>query len=152
MLTCFSLQLKLWKDTEKLTIACWIQIIKFSGKKRIIAFLINSFFEIFEEISNFYPEFFDSEKVFKDLLPCLKEKISYFLKEYKEKQIISCFGNIFNFLKKIFGKNRYNKKYQKDLQLFIDEYKKYFFIGCDENKKNLIEQNIKKMMFCFMKE
>ena len=130
----------------------WKPII-FSFQRNLINLsLFNSFFEIFEEISNFYPEFFDSEKVFKDLIPCLKEKISFFLKEYKEKQIISCFGNIFNFLKKIFGKNRYNKKYKEEFGKFLDEYKKYFVIGCDDNKKKLIENDIKRMMFCFTKE
>ena len=130
----------------------WKPII-FSFQRNLINLsLFNSFFEIFEEISNFYPEFFDSEKVFKDLIPCLKEKISFFLKEYKEKQIISCFGNIYNFLKKIFGKNRYNKKYKEEFEKFLDEYKKYFVIGCDDNKKKLIENDIKRMMFCFTKE
>ena len=130
----------------------WKPII-FSFQRNLINLsLFNSFFEIFEEISNFYPEFFDSEKVFKDLIPCLKEKISFFLKEYKEKQIISCFGNIYNFLKKIFGKNRYNKKYKEEFGKFLDEYKKYFVIGCDDNKKKLIENDIKRMMFCFTKE
>ena len=130
----------------------WKPII-FSFQRNLINLsLFNSFFEIFDEISNFYPEFFDSEKVFKDLIPCLKEKINFFLKEYKEKQIISCFGNIYNFLKKIFGKNRYNKKYKEEFSKFLDEYKKYFVIGCDDNKKKLVETDIKRMMFCFTKE
>ena len=129
----------------------WKPIIFSFHRNLINLSLFNSFFDIFEEISNFYPDFFDGEKVFKDLLPCLKEKINFFLKEYKEGQLVNCFSNMFNFFKKIFGKNRYNKKYKEELELFFDEYKKYFFMGCDENKKKLIEQNIKQMMFCFTK-
>ena len=130
----------------------WKPIIFSFHRNLINLSLFNTFFDIFEEIAKFYPDFFDGEKVFKDLLPCLKEKIDFFLKEYKEGQLVNCFSNVFNFFKKIFEKNRYNKKYQKDYEQFIDKYKKYFFIGCDENKKKLIEQNIKKMMFCFTKQ
>ena len=129
----------------------WKPIIYSFQRNLINLSLFNTFFEIFEEISNFYPEFFDSEKVFKDLIPCLKEKINYFLKEYKEGQILNCFNNVFNFLKKIFGKNKFNKKYKEEFGNFLDEYEKYFFMGCDDNKKNLIEKNFKQMMFCFTK-
>ena len=129
----------------------WKPII-YSFQRNIINLsLFNSFLEIFEEISNFYPEFFDSEKVFKDLIPSLKEKFNFFLKEYKDEQIINCFKNVFTFLKKIFWKNKYNKKYKEDFEIFIDEYKKYFFMGCDDDKKNLINKNISSMMFCFTK-
>ena len=129
----------------------WKPII-YSFQRNIINLsLFNTFLEIFEEIANFYPEFFDSEKVFKDLIPCLKEKFDCFLKEYKEEQIINCFRNVFTFLKKIFGKNKYNKKYKEEFGKFIDEYKNYFFMGYDDDKKNLINKNIASMMFCFTK-
>ena len=128
------------------------QPIMFSFNRNIINLsLFNSFFEIFDEIANFYPEFFDGEKIFKYLIPNLNEKLGFFLKEYKEGQILSCFRNVLNFLKKIFVKNQYNKKYKNDFGKFIDEYKKYFYMGYDENKKSDIDKNIKKMMFSFTK-
>ena len=127
----------------------WQPII-FSFNRNIINLsLFNSFFDIFEEIANFHPQFFDGEKIFKNLIPCLNEKLNYFLKEYKEGQILICFKNVFNFLKKIFGKNQYNKKYKNEFGKFIDEYKKYFYMGCDENKKKIIDKNIMQMMLCF---
>ena len=130
----------------------WLPIIYSFQRNLINLSLFNNFFDIFEEIANFYPEFFDGEKVFKYLLPCLKEKIEFFLKEYKEGQIFNCFFGLFNFLKKIFSKNKYNKKYQDEFRKFLDEYKKYFIMGCDDNKKNIIEKNISQMMLCFTKE
>ena len=130
----------------------WLPIIYSFQRNLINLSLFNNFFDIFEEIANFYPEFFDGEKVFKYLLPCLKEKIEFFLKEYKEGQIFNCFFGLFNFLKKIFSKNKYNKKYKDEFRKFLDEYKKYFIMGCDDNKKNIIEKNISQMMLCFTKE
>ena len=130
----------------------WLPIIYSFQRNLINLSLFNNFFDIFEEIANFYPEFFDGEKLFKYLLPCLKEKIEFFLKEYKEGQIFNCFFGLFNFLKKIFSKNKYNKKYQDEFRKFLDEYKKYFIMGCDDNKKNIIEKNISQMMLCFTKE
>ena len=130
----------------------WLPIIYSFQRNLINLSLFNNFFDIFEEIANFYPEFFDGEKVFKYLLPCLKEKIEFFLKEYKEGQIFNCFFGLFNFLKKIFWKNKYNKKYKDEFRKFLDEYKKYFIMGCDDNKKNIIEKNISQMMLCFTKE
>ena len=113
--------------------------------------LFFTFFEIFEEISNLYPEFFDGDKIFNDLIPCLRNKINFFSGEYKEGQIIKCVNIMFNFLKKIFFKNGYNKKYRNDFEIFMENNKKYFFIGCDGNKKKLIENDIKRMMFSFIK-
>ena len=113
--------------------------------------LFFSFFEIFDEISNLYPEFFDGDKIFNDLIPCLKDKINFFSGEYKEGQINRCIGIMFDFLKKICAKNGYNKKYKNDFEKFMEDNKKYFFIGCDDNKKSTIENDIKKMMFCFTK-
>ena len=130
----------------------WLPIIYSFQRNLINLSLFNNFFDIFEEIANFYPEFFDGEKLFKYLLPCLKEKIEFFLKEYKEGQIFNCFFGLFNFLKKIFSKNKYNKKYKDEFRKFLDEYKKYFIMGCDDNKKNIIEKNISQMMLCFTKE
>lgn len=130
----------------------WQPII-FSFNRDIINLsLFNTFFDVFEEIANFHPNFFDGEKIFKNLIPCLNMKLNYFLKEYKEAQILICFKNVFNFLKKIFGKNRYNKKYKDEFKKFFDDYKKYFYMGCDENKKIIIDKNIMQMMLCFTQE
>ena len=130
----------------------WQPII-FSFNRDIINLsLFNTFFDVFEEIANFHPNFFDGEKIFKNLIPCLNMKLNYFLKEYKEGQILICFKNVFNFLKKIFGKNRYNKKYKDEFTKFVDDYKKYFYMGCDENKKIIIDKNIMQMMLCFTHE
>ena len=85
------------------------------------------------------------------MIPCLKDKINFFSGEYKEGQIIRCIGIMFDFLKKICAKNGYNKKYKNDFEKFMEDNKKYFFIGCDDNKKSIIENDIKRMMFCFTK-
>ena len=72
----------------------WQPII-FSFNRDIINLsLFNTFFDVFEEIANFHPNFFDGEKIFKNLIPCLNMKLNYFLKEYKEAQILICFKNV----------------------------------------------------------
>jgi len=110
------------------------------------------FFEIFNEISNFHPEFFDSDKIFGDLLPCLGEKLNSFSQDYKEIQIYNCVNNyVLIFLKKVFKHNKFNKKYKEGFQKFIDENKKYFMIGCDEDKKENINREFNKMIFSFTK-
>jgi len=110
------------------------------------------FFEIFIEIVNYHPEFFDSDKVFRDLIPCLSEKLNSFSQDYKEIQIYNCMNNyVFVFLQKVFKHNKYNKKYKEVFQKFIDENKKYFLIGCDEAKKDNINREINRMMLCFTK-
>ena len=110
------------------------------------------FFEIFNEISNFHPEFFDSDKLFGDLIPCLGEKLNCFSQEYKEIQIYNCVNNyVLVFLKKVCGHNKYNKKYKDGFEKFIEENKKYFMIGCDENKKEQINKEFNKMIFSFTK-
>ena len=110
------------------------------------------FFEIFIEIVNYHPEFFDSDKVFRDLIPCLSEKLNCFSQDYKEIQIYNCMNNyVFVFLQKVFKHNKYNKKYKEVFQKFIDENKKYFLIGCDEAKKDNINREINRMMLCFTK-
>ena len=130
----------------------WKPIIYSLQRNLINLSLFNNFFDIFEGIANYYPEFFDGEKMFKDLIPIIEEKINFFLKEYKEGQIINCFKNVFNFLKKILGKNRYNMKYKDEFGKFLEKNKKYFLMGLDDGKKNVIEKNMKQMMFCFTKE
>ena len=110
------------------------------------------FFEIFNEISNFHPEFFDSDKIFGDLLPCLGEKLNSFSQDYKEIQIYNCVNNyVLIFLKKVFKHNKFNKKYKEGFQKFIEENKKYFMIGCDEDKKENINREFNKMIFSFTK-
>ena len=110
------------------------------------------FFEIFIEIVNYHPEFFDSDKVFRDLIPCLSEKLNSFSQDYKEIQIYNCMNNyVFVFLQKVFKHNKYNKKYKEVFRKFIDENKKYFLIGCDEAKKDNINREINRMMLCFTK-
>ena len=110
------------------------------------------FFEIFNEISNYHPEFFDSDKIFGDLIPCLGEKLNYFSQEYKEIQIYNCINNyVMVFLQKIFKHNRFNKKYKEKFQKFIDDNKKYFMIGCDEDKKENLNRDFNKMLFSFTK-
>ena len=110
------------------------------------------FFEIFNEISNYHPEFFDSDKIFGDLIPCLGEKLNCFSQEYKEIQIYNCVNNyVLIFLQKIFKHNKFNKKYKEVFQKFIDDNKKYFMIGCDEDKKESINREFSKMLFSFTK-
>ena len=110
------------------------------------------FFEIFNEIVNYHPEFFDSDKIFRDLIPCLSEKLNCFSQDYKEIQIYNCMNNyVFVFLQKVFKHNKYNKKYKEVFQKFIDENKKYFMIGCDEAKKDNLNREINRMMACFTK-
>ena len=110
------------------------------------------FFEIFNEIVNYHPEFFDSDKIFRDLIPCLSEKLNFFSQDYKEIQIYNCMNNyVFVFLQKVFKHNKYNKKYKEVFQKFIDENKKYFMIGCDEAKKDNLNREINRMMACFTK-
>ena len=110
------------------------------------------FFEIFNEIVNFHSEFFDSDKIFGDLIPCLGDKLNSFSQEYKEIQIYNCINNyVLVFLQKVFKHNKFNKKYKEGFQKFIDDNKKYFMIGCDENKKENINREINKMMLCFTK-
>ena len=110
------------------------------------------FFEIFNEISNFHPEFFDSDKIFGDLIPCLGEKLNSFSQEYKEIQIYNCVNNyVLVFLKKVFKHNKYNKKYTEEFKKFIDDNKKYFMIGIDEDKKEVINREFNKMMLSFTK-
>ena len=110
------------------------------------------FFEIFNEISSFHPEFFDSDKMFGDLIPCLGEKLNSFSQDYKEMQIYNCVNNyVLVFFKKVFGHNKFNIKYKEGFQKFVDENKKYFMIGCDENKKEQINREFNKMIFSFTK-
>ena len=110
------------------------------------------FFEIFNEISNYHPEFFDSDKIFGDLIPCLGAKLNSFSQDYKEIQIYNCVNNyVLVFFQKVFKHNKFNKKYKEVFQKFIDENKKYFMIGCDEEKKENINREINRMMYCFTK-
>ena len=110
------------------------------------------FFELFNEISNFHAEFFDSDKIFRDLIPCLGEKLNCFAQEYKEIQIYNCVNNyVLVFFQNVFKYNKFNKKYKEDFQKFINDNKKYFMIGCDEEKKETINREFNRMLFSFTK-
>ena len=110
------------------------------------------FFELFNEISNFHAEFFDSDKIFRDLIPCLGEKLNCFSQEYKEIQIYNCVNNyVLVFFQNVFKHNKFNKKYKEDFQKFINDNKKYFMIGCDEEKKETINREFNRMLFSFTK-
>ena len=126
-------------------------IFAFNSKSTTLAGF-TMFFEIFNEISNFHWEFFDSDKIFGDLIPCLGEKLNAFSQDYKEIQIYNCVNNyVLVFLKKIFKQNKFNKKYKEDFQKFIEDNKKYFMIGCDEERKENINKDFNKMLFSFTK-
>ena len=126
-------------------------IFAFNSKSTTLAGF-TMFFEIFNEISNFHWEFFDSDKIFGDLIPCLGEKLNAFSQDYKEIQIYNCVNNyVLVFLKKIFKHNKFNKKYKEDFQKFIEDNKKYFMIGCDEERKENINKDFNKMLFSFTK-
>ena len=90
--------------------------------------------------------------MFGDLIPCLGEKLNSFSQDYKEMQIYNCVNNyVLVFFKKVFGHNKFNIKYKESFQKFVDENKKYFMIGCDENRKEQINREFNKMIFSFTK-
>ena len=121
----------------------------FYDKKTTLAGF-NIFLEVINKIAEYHPDFFDGEKVFEDLLPCVSEKIMYFEKEYKVMQFYECVNNFaFIFLKKIFASNKYNVKYKADLEKFFNDYKKYMIVGCDEPKIRKINMEINRMMYSF---
>jgi hypothetical protein len=121
----------------------WKYIIYALNNDNITIVLYKNFFDIFLEIIKFRPQFFDSERVFSDLLPCIIIVFNKFILEYNTHLFnYLIYDFIFEFVSRIVFINKYNVKYLDNLKKFVEQFQKELFIDKNEEKINEINNNL----------
>ena len=121
----------------------WKYIIYALNNDNITIVLYKNFFDIFLEIIKFRHQFFDSERVFSDLLPCIIIVFNKFILEYNTHLFnYLIYDFIFEFVSRIVFINKYNVKYLDNLKKFVEQFQKELFIDKNEEKINEINNNL----------
>ena len=117
----------------------WKYIIFAMNNSNVTIVIFKNYLEIFEKIIKYRPQFFDSERIFIDLLPTVDIIFEKFISQYQVSQFSDLiYDFIFEFMSRIIFINKYNIKYLENFQKFIDKFKNEIY----ENKS---EEKIKEM-------
>ena len=111
------------------------------------------FFDIFKKIVVYKPKFFDSHKIFDDLLPVVEVNFEKFKENYKNLQFYKIiYDFVFDFLELVIFINKYEKKYKKNFEMFVDKFYKEIIFNKNKDEINEIDNKIKKILNSFNSE
>ena len=121
----------------------WKYLIFAMNNSNVTIVIFKNYLEIFEKIIKYRPQFFDSERIFIDLLPTVDIIFENFISQYQVSQFSNLiYDFIFEFMSRIIFINKYNVKYLENFQKFIDKFKKEIYEDKSEEKIKEMNTNI----------
>ena len=130
----------------------WKYIIFAMNNSNVTIVIFKNYLEIFEKIIKYRPQFFDSERIFIDLLPTVDIIFDNFISQYQITQFSNLiYDFIFEFMSRIIFINKYNVKYLENFQKFVNKFKKEIYEDKSEEKINEMNNNINLLYSCFEK-
>ena len=130
----------------------WKYLIFAMNNSNVTIVIFKNYLEIFEKIIKYRPQFFDSERIFIDLLPTVDIIFDNFISQYQITQFSNLiYDFIFEFMSRIIFINKYNVKYLENFQKFVNKFKKEIYEDKSEEKINEMNNNINLLYSCFEK-